>query len=132
MIIRYIVYTQTLVKKSMHRAGTTKNRRPYLYLDRQYDAWEKDAAKQVAIQLTENGFPCVEYKCWAKITVYRRGHTECDLLGPWESIFDVLQRSGAVRNDKLIKSTDGSRVYHGVEAGTERFEVVLCAFMEEG
>ena len=129
-MIKYCVYTQTLIKKSMHRSGRTKTGRSYLYLDPKYKAWEEDVSEQVAIQRVEGGFPCVEDKCWAKITVYRRGHTECDLLGPWESIFDVLQRAGAVKNDKLIKSMDGSRVYHGVEAGTERFEVTLAPFME--
>jgi len=132
MIIRYIVCTQTPAKKSMGRAGVSKSGKPFFYKDPAYEKWEKATSEELAVQMVENGYPCVDYECWAKITIYRRFKRIADLSNLIQSVEDALQRAGCIENDKLIRSLDGSRVYHGVEAGTERFEVTLCPLMEEG
>ena len=130
-MIRYTVYTQTPSKKSMHRAGVSRLGTGFIYNAPQYQKWEVRAAKDLVAQMVENGYPCVDYECWARILIYRRFKRIADLSNLIQSVEDALQRAGCIENDRLIRSLDGSRVYHGVEAGTERFEVVLCAFMEE-
>ena len=129
-MIKYAVYTQTPAKKSMGRAGVSKAGKPFFYKDPTYEKWEKATSEELAIQMIENGFPTVDYECWAKITIYRRFKRIADLSNLIQSVEDALQRAGCIENDKLIRSLDGSRVYHGVEAGTERFEVTLAPFME--
>ena len=130
-MIVYAVYTQTPAKKSMGRAGVTKLGKPFFYKDPVYEKWEKTASTELEEQRVNSHFPCVDYECWARILIYRRFKRIADLSNLIQSVEDALQRAGCIENDRLIRSLDGSRVYHGVEAGTERFEVVLAPFMEE-
>ena len=131
-MIEYTVKIQTKSKKSMGRSGVSKSGKPFHYSDPTYTKWEKEVSAELEAQMVEHGYPCVDYECWARILIYRRFNRIADLSNLIQSVEDALQRAGCIENDRLIRSLDGSRVYHGVEAGTERFEVTLCPFMEEG
>ena len=129
-MINYTVYCQTGAKKNMKRTGVSKNGKPYMYTDPRYAKWEKDVSSQLFTQKTANGFEEWDRECWAKIVIYRHGKREADLAGVIESVQDALERARCITNDGLIKSLDGSRIYHGVPKEEARFEVTLADFME--
>ena len=131
MIIRYIVCTQTPAKKSMGRAGVSKSGKPFFYKDPAYEKWEKATSEELAVHRIENGYPCVDYECWARILIYRRFKRIADLSNLIQSVEDALQRARCITNDGLIKSLDGSRIYHGVPKEEARFEVTLAPFMDK-
>jgi len=129
-MIKYTVFCQTPAKKSMGRCGVTKQGKPFSYKDPKYESWEKDVALALSIQRYERQSPCVDHECWAKILVYRQHNRIADLSNVIQSVEDALQRAGCIENDNLIKSYDGSRVYHGVPKDEARFEVTLLDLID--
>ena len=129
-MIKYCVYTQTPAKKNMKRTGVSKNGKPYMYTEPRYAKWEKEVSEELFLQKTKHGFDEWDKLCWAKITIYRHGNREADMAGCIESVQDALERARCIANDGLIKSLDGSRIYHGVPKDEARFEVTLAPFME--
>ena len=126
----YTVYTNTLSKKNMKRCGVSKNGKPYMYTDPRYKKWEDDAVASLFLQKTEHGYEEWDKECWAKILIYRHGNNIADMAGCIESVQDALERARCITDDGLIKSLEGSRVYHGEPKEEARFEVVLTEFME--
>jgi len=101
-----------------------------MYTSSAYELWESDVSTALSVQRLESEYPCVDYECWARILIYRQYNRIADLSNLIQSIEDALQRAGCIENDRLIRSLDGSRVYHGVNGNEARFEVVLAPFIE--
>lgn len=129
-MIKYCVYCQPKSKKSAHRAGVSKNGKPFLYLSTEQKKWESDVSTALSVQRLESEYPCVDYECWARILIYRQYNRLADLSNLIQSIEDALQRAGCIENDRLIRSLDGSRVYYGVNGTEARFEVTLAPFID--
>jgi len=128
-MIKYDVFTQTPAKKSRTRVGVSKLGKPYTYKDPEYEKWESDVSTALSVQRLESEYPCVDYECWARILIYRQYNRIADLSNLIQSVEDALQRAGCIENDRLIRSLDGSRVYHGVNGTEARFEVTLAPFI---
>ena len=129
-MIKYCVYCQPISKKSQHRCGVSKTGKPFMYTSSAYELWESDVSTALSVQRIESEYPCVDYECWARILIYRQYNRLADLSNLIQSIEDALQRAGCIENDRLIRSLDGSRVYHGVNGNEARFEVTLAPFIE--
>ena len=99
--------------------------RPILLPNKKYLEWEKQAIFQLKKQKKELGLRTIEGEVEVKSMIYRYTKRRMDLLNPQQSIHDVLEAAGIVRNDFQIKSTDGSRLILGVEKGQERVEIFL-------
>jgi len=101
-----------------------------MYTSSAYELWESDVSTALSVQRLESEYPCVDYECWARILIYRQYNRIADLSNLIQSIEDALQRAGCIENDRLIRSLDGSRVYHGVNGTEARFEVTLAPFID--
>lgn len=99
--------------------------KPILLPNKKYTEWEKQAIFQLKKQKKELGLRTIEGEVEVKSMIYRYTKRRMDLLNPQQSIHDVLEDAGIIRNDFLIKSTDGSRLILGVEKGQERVEIFL-------
>ena len=124
------IYGQTPSKKSSQimvlpkkKDGSTS--RPILLPNKKYLEWEKQAIFQLKKQKKELGLGTIEGEVEVKCWIYRYTKRRMDLLNPQQSIHDVLEDAGIIKNDFQIKSTDGSRLILGVEKGSERVEIFI-------
>ncbi len=87
------------------------------YLD-----YEKQALKQLMafgnIQYTE--------PVWVKALYWMDSRrSRPDLIGLMQATGDVLEKSGIIKNDRLIESWDGSRIM-GIDRDNPRCEIEIC------
>jgi len=71
------------------------------------------------------GLGTIKGEVEVKSLIFRYTKRRMDLLNPQQSIHDVLEKAGIVKNDFQIKSTDGSDVILEVEKGQERAEIFI-------
>lgn len=98
----------------------------------EYQAWERDAAKQLMIQKSELGLvEALKYPLDVRFLIYRSGTGRADLTNLIQSCEDALEAGAVISNDFLIESTDGSRRILGVPEGEERVEIEIQEFKEK-
>ena len=98
--------------------GKNTARRAMILPSKAYKAWEGPARKAATAQYRGE---IIDAPVHVRVTAYIRGPMP-DLSGCLESIGDALQ--GVVwRDDKLIVSWDGSRIYRDKEAPRTEVEV---------
>ena len=88
--------------------GVNKPRRAIILPSQAYQKWEKIAAPAAKIQYPHSE-PIISPVC-VRAIAYIRG-IEPDLSGMTESVGDCLEKAEIIKNDRQIKSWDGSRVY---------------------
>ena len=93
-----------------------------------YVLWESPAIRQLKNQMKEQGLSTITEPVWVKTLVYRNTKRKIDKGNLEQSIHDVLQKAGVIKDDFQIESTDGSRRILGVPAGEERAEIFISSF----
>jgi len=136
--MRFVIEGQCPAKKSAHiiRKKLSKSflvpDKSWIAPDDEYQAWERDAAKQLMIQKTELGLvEALKYPLHVRFLIYRSGTGRADLTNLNQSCEDALEAGAVISNDFLIESTDGSRKILGVPKGEERVEIEIQEFKEE-
>ena len=125
--MKFRIEGQCPVKKSSHIIRQ-KGSKSWIAPDDEYQAWERDAAKQLMIQKSELGLvEALKYPLHVKCLIYRSGTGRTDLTNLIQSCEDALEAGAVISNDFLIESTDGSRRIP-VPEGKERIEIEIRPF----
>lgn len=126
--MRFVIEGQCPAKKSSH-VIRRKGSRSWIAPSDEYQAWERDAAKQLMIQKSELGLvEALTYPLHVRFLIYRSGTGRADLTNLNQSCEDALEAGAVISNDFLIESTDGSRRILGVPEGKERVEIEIRPF----
>lgn len=129
--MKFRIEGQCPAKKSSH-VIRKKGSKSWIAPDDEYQAWERDAAKQLMIQKSELGLvEALTYPLQVRFLIYRSGTGRADLTNLNQSCEDALEAGAVISNDFLIESTDGSRKILGVPKGEERVEIEIQEFKEE-
>ena len=129
--MRFVIEGQCPAKKSSH-VIRKKGSRSWIAPNDEYQAWERDAAKQLMIQKSELGLvEALKYPLHVRFLIYRSGTGRADLTNLNQSCEDALEAGAVISNDFLIESTDGSRRILGVPEGKERVEIEIQEFKEK-
>jgi Holliday junction resolvase RusA-like endonuclease len=96
--------------------------------NKKYMEWEKYAKFQLKEQKERLNLETIKEKVWVKCLIYRLTKRQIDLTNLLQSIHDVLEISGIIKDDCLIYSIDGSRKILGVGPGEERAEIFINSF----
>jgi len=126
----FLIKGQCPAKKSSH-VIRKKGSRSWIAPNDEYQAWERDAAKQLMIQKSELGLiEALAYPLDVRFLIYRSGTGRADLTNLIQSCEDALEKGGVISNDFLIESTDRSRRFLGVPEGEERIEIEILPYHE--
>jgi Holliday junction resolvase RusA-like endonuclease len=129
MNIELRIYGQTPSKKSSQSIIINKRTGKMMVIpNKKYMKWEKYAKFQLK-EIKENlKLETIDKKVSVRCLIYRLTHRQIDLVNLLQSIHDVLEISGIIKNDNLIYSVDGSRKILGVGPGEERTEIFINSF----
>lgn len=89
--------------------------------------WEKDAKRQIAAQLP-TGFSAIQTPIVMRALIYRGDARSSDMLNHLAAVSDLIQATGVVVNDRLVMSTDGSRLR--IDRENPRVEITIEPFTE--
>lgn len=110
-------------KTSNQIAFNRKTGRRFILPSKAYLAWEKKCCW--LLTLLWRHAP-IDYPMHVKARFYRDLRPDLDNLK--HGVADVLQKAGVIKNDRLIKSWDGSRLIKSKET---RVEVSIYRYVEE-
>jgi Holliday junction resolvase RusA-like endonuclease len=123
------IYGQTPSKKSSQSIIINKKTGKMMVIpNKKYMEWEKYAKFQLKEQKERLNLETIKEKVWVKCLIYRLTKRQIDLTNLLQSIHDVLEISGIIKDDCLIYSIDGSRKILGVGPGEERAEIFINSF----
>ncbi len=95
--------------------------RPFLLPSEENIAWTKEAVRQLRKQLA--GVPALTIPVNCRALIFREANRG-DAVGYYQAIADALQDGGAVENDRLIVSWDGTRTLK--DDANPRVEILLA------
>jgi len=126
MTLKFKIWGQTPTKKTGQMIRKNRRGQRWIAPSVEYQVWEKDAAKQLMCQraVMDIEFP-IAYPMQVKFLIYRHDFAPTDLSNLIQSCEDALQKGGVIKNDSLIKSLDGSRLYLGVVESEARAEIEI-------
>lgn len=106
------------IKKNQKRIFGRGKRKVIVYTP-EFRQWESRALSVILIQKKIFGiYEPIDYFVHAKYTFSFENHlSEADLSNLFEGPSDLLEKSGVIKNDKLIHSYDGSRKLFGQRSG---------------
>jgi Holliday junction resolvase RusA-like endonuclease len=90
-----------------------------------YSEWEGRAVLELKGQKIEAEIEMVDYPVNLMALIYRRPGRRTDLINLLQSICDVLEKSGVIRNDSLIAHLNGSRILPAECPEDERAEIYI-------
>ena len=123
------IYGQTPSKKSSQAIIINKKTGKMMVIpNKKYMVWEKYAKFQLKEQKEKLGIETIKEKVSVKCLIYRLTKRNIDLTNMLQSVHDVLEISGIIKDDYLIYSIDGSRKILGVGPGEERAEILVSIF----
>lgn len=103
--------------------------RPFMLPSSVFKAWEKDAAGQIARQLDGALALPIRTPVTLRCQVYRDRAGVADLLNYEAAVSDMLETAGILEDDRLVASTDGSRLR--IDRENPRVEIEIEPFTEE-
>jgi Holliday junction resolvase RusA-like endonuclease len=111
-------------QKIIHLKGTGKLK---LLPNPLYSEWEGRAILELKAQMIEEEIETIDYPVNLMALIYRRPHPggSTDLINLLQSICDVLERSGIIKNDSLIAYLNGSRILPADCPEDERAEIYI-------
>lgn len=90
-----------------------------------YSEWEGRAVLELKGQKIEEEIEMVDYPVNLMALIYRRPGRRADLINLLQSICDVLEKSGVIKNDSLIAYLNGSRILPADYPEDERAEIYI-------
>lgn len=90
-----------------------------------YSAWEGRAVLELKGQKIKREIETIGYPVNLMALIYRRPGRSADLVNLLQSICDVLEKSGIVKNDSLIAYLNGSRILPADCPEDERAEIYI-------
>jgi len=90
-----------------------------------YSAWEDRAILELKGQKIKEDLETIDYPVNLMALIYRRPGRSTDLLNLLQSVCDVLERSGIIKNDSLVAYLNGSRILPADCPEDERVEVYI-------
>jgi Holliday junction resolvase RusA-like endonuclease len=98
-----------VTKKNSGRIGRTRSGRPFVLPSAPYVKWRDQSHLQARRQWFAMFGRTLAAPCSVAVTVYRARRTG-DLDNFLSAAGDLLQYAGVIKNDRLIRSWDGSRL----------------------
>ena len=105
--------------------GVRSSSRNILLPNKKYVEWEKGAIYQLEAQKEKLNLQTIEEPVNVASVIYRLTKRRVDGTNLRQSVHDVLERAGILKNDFLIETTNGSRRILGVEKGQERVDIYI-------
>lgn len=109
MSLTIVIVGAPVTKKNHGRIARSKSGRPFLLPSKPYERWVEAARLQVRVQWAALHGKPLRAPCAVRATFYRKLRVG-DLDNFLAAAGDLLQRSGVLENDRLIRSWDGSRL----------------------
>jgi len=123
-ILELMIPGRCITKKSSQVFITTPKGKKFLIPKKAYREYEKNSIIELQSQLPYR-FETIKEKIQVKALFWMPNHRGYpDLLGVLESIGDILEKTGIIKNDRNIISWDGSRIM-GINKEDPRTEITL-------
>ena len=90
-----------------------------------YSEWEGRAVLELKGQKIKDDIETIDYPVNLMALIYRWPGKRADLINLLQSVCDVLERSGIIRNDSLIAYLNGSRILAADCPENEKAEIYI-------
>lgn len=119
---------RTPSKKTSQRIGRLRGSgKIRLFPNPKYSEWEGRAITELKVQKIEQEIETIDYPVNLMAGIYRlpRPGERVDLINLLQSVADVLERAGIIKNDSLIAYLNGSRILPADCPEDERAEIYI-------
>ena len=110
-------------KNSQQILINRKTGRPFISPSKQYKQYKKDCEPYLEGLVEEP----IDQEMAVKCVYYTKTRRKVDLTNLMEATHDILQDAGVISDDALIKSVDGSRVYHDKDNPRTEIEITILS-----